>query len=102
MDEVVTGFRVAQGGAAALYHVKPDILVFGKILGGGLPASAVVAPKDIMDHLAPEGKIFQAGTLSGNPLAMIAGKVSVNLCREQGFTHNSQLLSKTFYPLLNT
>ncbi|ROT55975.1 glutamate-1-semialdehyde-2,1-aminomutase [Chlamydia trachomatis] len=96
MDEVVTGFRVAQGGAAALYHVKPDILVFGKILGGGLPASAVVTPKDIMDHLAPEGKIFQAGTLSGNPLAMIAGKVSVNLCREQGFYTQLATIEQNF------
>ncbi|AAF39328.1 glutamate-1-semialdehyde 2,1-aminomutase [Chlamydia muridarum str. Nigg] len=85
MDEVVTGFRVSKGGAAALHPLKPDILVFGKILGGGLPASAVCAPAAIMDYLAPVGKVFQAGTLSGNPLAMSAGKASIALCREKNF-----------------
>ena len=85
MDEVVTGFRVGKGGAAALHQTQPDILVFGKILGGGLPASAVCAPTTIMDYLAPAGPIFQAGTLSGNPLAMTAGKASVYLCRKENF-----------------
>lgn len=72
-DEVMTGFRVARGGAQELYNVKPDITTLGKIIGGGLPVGAYGGRKDIMQHLAPAGPIYQAGTLSGNPLAMAAG-----------------------------
>ncbi|MAH82943.1 MAG: glutamate-1-semialdehyde-2,1-aminomutase [Flavobacteriaceae bacterium] len=72
-DEVMTGFRVAQGGAQELYNVKPDITTLGKVIGGGLPVGAYGGSKKIMDYLAPQGPVYQAGTLSGNPLAMNAG-----------------------------
>lgn len=72
-DEVITGFRVAKGGAQEYYGVKPDLTTLGKIIGGGLPVGAYGGKKEIMMHMAPAGNIYQAGTLSGNPLAMIAG-----------------------------
>ena len=72
-DEVMTGFRLAKGGAQELLGVKADIVTYGKVLGGGLPVGAFAAKKEIMKHLAPEGPVYQAGTLSGNPLAMAAG-----------------------------
>jgi len=72
-DEVMTGFRLAKGGAQELYNIKADIVTFGKVIGGGLPVGAFAARKEIMDHLAPIGPVYQAGTLSGNPLAMAAG-----------------------------
>jgi glutamate-1-semialdehyde 2,1-aminomutase len=72
-DEVITGFRVAYGGCQELYGVKPDLTVLGKIIGGGLPVGAYGGRKEIMDYLAPDGSVYQAGTLSGNPLAVAAG-----------------------------
>jgi len=84
-DEVMTGFRVAQGGAQALYGVRPDITVLGKIIGGGLPVGAFGASAEIMSHLAPEGPVYQAGTLSGNPVAMAAGLAVITALREDGF-----------------
>ncbi len=72
-DEVMTGFRLAKGGAQELLGIKADLVTFGKVLGGGLPVGAFAAKKEIMKHLAPEGPVYQAGTLSGNPLAMAAG-----------------------------
>ena len=72
-DEVMTGFRVARGGAQALYSVTPDLTVLGKVIGGGLPVGAYGGRRDIMEHVAPAGAMYQAGTLSGNPLAMAAG-----------------------------
>lgn len=72
-DEVMTGFRLAKGGAQELLGVKADIVTYGKVLGGGLPVGAFAAKKEFMKHLAPEGPVYQAGTLSGNPLAMAAG-----------------------------
>ena len=72
-DEVITGFRVSSGGAQKLYNIMPDITCLGKIIGGGLPVGAYGGKKDIMSHIAPTGNIYQAGTLSGNPLAMSAG-----------------------------
>ena len=72
-DEVITGFRLAKGGAAEVFHIVPDIWAFGKILGGGLPAAAYASSKQIMSAMAPLGSVYQAGTLSGNPLAMAAG-----------------------------
>lgn len=72
-DEVMTGFRLAAGGAQELYDVKADIVTFGKVIGGGLPVGAFAARHEIMNHLAPMGPVYQAGTLSGNPLAMAAG-----------------------------
>tara|TARA_R110002049_G_scaffold99113_3_gene241661 strand:+ start:2647 stop:3933 length:1287 start_codon:yes stop_codon:yes gene_type:complete len=72
-DEVMTGFRLAKGGAQELFNVKADIVCFGKVIGGGLPVGAFAARNEIMNHLAPIGPVYQAGTLSGNPLAMAAG-----------------------------
>lgn len=72
-DEVMTGFRLAAGGAQELYGIKADIVTFGKVIGGGLPVGAFAAKTEIMDYLAPIGPVYQAGTLSGNPLAMAAG-----------------------------
>jgi glutamate-1-semialdehyde 2,1-aminomutase len=72
-DEVITGFRVARGGAQELYGVAPDLTVLGKIVGGGLPAAAFGGPAELMERLAPVGDVYQAGTLSGNPLATAAG-----------------------------
>jgi glutamate-1-semialdehyde 2,1-aminomutase len=76
-DEVITGFRVAYGGAQALYGVVPDLTCLGKIVGGGLPVGAYGGRADIMQHVAPSGLVYQAGTLSGNPLAMTAGLVTL-------------------------
>ena len=78
-DEVMTGFRVAAGGAQELYGVHPDLTTLGKIIGGGLPVGAYGGKKEIMNLLAPEGPVYQAGTLSGNPLAMSAGLTVLNL-----------------------
>jgi glutamate-1-semialdehyde 2,1-aminomutase len=72
-DEVITGFRLARGGAQEVYGVKPDLTVLGKIIGGGLPVGAFGGRKEIMDQLSPDGPVYQAGTLSGNPIAMAAG-----------------------------
>ena len=72
-DEVMTGFRVAFGGASELYDIKPDLTTLGKIIGGGLPVGAYGGPAKIMDLVAPARPVYQAGTLSGNPLAMAAG-----------------------------
>jgi glutamate-1-semialdehyde 2,1-aminomutase len=72
-DEVITGFRVAGGGAQELYGIEPDLTVLGKILGGGLPAAAFAGPRRLMERVAPAGDVYQAGTLSGNPLAAAAG-----------------------------
>jgi len=76
-DEVISGFRVARGGAAEIYGVRPDLVAFGKILGGGLPCGAFAGPESAMAHLAPTGKAYHAGTLSGNPLAMAAGLATI-------------------------
>jgi glutamate-1-semialdehyde 2,1-aminomutase len=81
-DEVMTGFRLALGGAQSLYGVTPDMTVLGKIIGGGLPAAAYGARNEIMDYVSPAGPVFQAGTLSGNPLAMAAGLATISILRE--------------------
>jgi glutamate-1-semialdehyde 2,1-aminomutase len=81
-DEVMTGFRLARGGAQKLYNVSPDITTLGKIIGGGLPVGAYGASRDIMNHIAPAGSIYQAGTLSGNPLAMTAGLTTLRRLRD--------------------
>ena len=84
-DEVMTGFRVALGGAQALYDVRPDLTTLGKIIGGGMPVGAFGGRRDIMEQLAPLGPIYQAGTLSGNPVAMIAGLTTLELISVPGF-----------------
>jgi glutamate-1-semialdehyde 2,1-aminomutase len=78
-DEVMSGFRVSLGGAQEIYNIKPDITALGKVIGGGLPVGAFGGKKEIMDFLAPEGPVYQAGTLSGNPLAMAAGSTLLKL-----------------------
>jgi len=82
-DEVMTGFRVAFGGAQELYNIKPDLTTMGKIIGGGLPVGAYGGPKEIMDLVAPLGPMYQAGTLSGNPLAMAAGCAMLQQLRDR-------------------
>ncbi len=84
-DEVMTGFRVALGGAQAYYGVKPDLTTLGKIIGGGLPVGAFGGRREIMEHLAPLGPVYQAGTLSGNPLAMAAGLATLENLSTHGF-----------------
>jgi len=84
-DEVMTGFRVALGGAQALYNIKPDMTTLGKVIGGGLPVGAFGGRKDIMQCLAPVGKVYQAGTLSGNPVAVTAGLKTLELIQAPDF-----------------
>lgn len=95
-DEVMTGFRVALGGAQAIYQITPDLTTLGKVIGGGMPVGAVGGRADIMQYLAPEGAVYQAGTLSGNPLAMTAGLATLALVEQTGFYehlhHNAGLL----------
>ena len=83
-DEVITGFRVAYGGAAQRYGVSPDLAVFGKIVGGGMPLAAYVGRREIMQCVAPMGKVYQAGTLSGNPVATAAGLATLRILRAAG------------------
>ncbi len=97
-DEVMTGFRVGLGGAQALYNIKPDLTTLGKVIGGGLPVGACGGRADIMQCLAPLGSVYQAGTLSGNPLAMAAGLATLELvCAPQFYTRlaaTTQLLTQ--------
>jgi glutamate-1-semialdehyde 2,1-aminomutase len=84
-DEVMTGFRVAYGGAQALYGVHPDLTCFGKIIGGGMPVGAYGGKLELMRNVAPQGAIYQAGTLSGNPVAMAAGIATLEQIQQDGF-----------------
>jgi glutamate-1-semialdehyde 2,1-aminomutase len=84
-DEVMTGFRVALGGAQALYGIKPDLTTLGKVIGGGMPVGAFGGRRDIMQCLAPLGPVYQAGTLSGNPVAVAAGLATLKLIQAPGF-----------------
>jgi len=84
-DEVMTGFRVSHGGAQAIYGISPDLTCLGKIIGGGLPVGAYGGRRDIMEHIAPQGPVYQAGTLSGNPLAMAAGIATLTQLNASGF-----------------
>jgi len=84
-DEVMTGFRVAKGGAQALFGIQPDLTTLGKVIGGGMPAAAFGGRADIMSSIAPDGPVYQAGTLSGNPVAMAAGLATLEKIDEPGF-----------------
>jgi glutamate-1-semialdehyde 2,1-aminomutase len=84
-DEVISGFRVGFEGAAGLYDIAPDIITYGKIIGGGMPVGAYAASNEIMAHIAPEGNVYQAGTLSGNPVAMAAGVAQLSTLLTDGF-----------------
>jgi glutamate-1-semialdehyde 2,1-aminomutase len=85
LDEVMTGFRVAKGGAQSLFGIEPDLTTLGKIVGGGMPAAAFGGRADIMSSIAPDGPVYQAGTLSGNPVAMAAGLATLELIDQPGF-----------------
>jgi glutamate-1-semialdehyde 2,1-aminomutase len=95
MDEVMTGFRVHWGGAQVLYNVEPDLTTLGKIIGGGLPVGAYGGRQEIMEMVAPAGPVYQAGTLSGNPLAMTAGIATLTVLKEEGVYE--QLEEKSSY-----
>jgi glutamate-1-semialdehyde 2,1-aminomutase len=84
-DEVMTGFRVALGGAQALYGITPDLSTFGKVIGGGMPVGAFGGKRELMELVAPSGPVYQAGTLSGNPVAMAAGLATLDLVTAPGF-----------------
>ncbi len=84
-DEVMTGFRVALGGAQARFGISPDLTTLGKVIGGGMPVGALGGRRDVMEHLSPSGPVYQAGTLSGNPVAMAAGLATLDLLAEPGF-----------------
>ncbi len=95
-DEVMTGFRLAFGGAQELYQVKADIVCYGKVIGGGMPVGAFAARDEIMNHLAPKGAVYQAGTLSGNPLAMRAGLTTLQIIkRNENFYQNLEKTTET-------
>jgi glutamate-1-semialdehyde 2,1-aminomutase len=87
LDEVMTGFRVHRGGATAMWTLEPDLITFGKVLGGGLPAAAYGGPAELLDLVAPEGPVYQAGTLSGNPLATAAGLATLSLLDDDAYRH---------------
>jgi glutamate-1-semialdehyde 2,1-aminomutase len=93
LDEVMTGFRVAYGGAQQLYGVKPDLTTLGKIIGGGLPVGAYGGRADLMDLVAPAGQVYQAGTLSGNPLAVAAGLKTLEVIQRPGFYERLEAVS---------
>jgi len=94
-DEVISGFRVARGGCAELYGITPDIVTFGKVIGGGMPVGAFGSRREIMQHLAPNGPVYQAGTLSGNPVAMAAGLATLEVLeRDRGWARLEALGQK--------
>src|SRR5699024_5574379 len=95
MDEVMTGFRVHKHSAQGLYNITPDLSTFGKVIGGGMPVGAFGGKQEIMDHLSPNGAVYQAGTLSGNPVAMAAGLKTLELVSKEGFY--DELKAKTDY-----
>jgi glutamate-1-semialdehyde 2,1-aminomutase len=82
-DEVISGFRLGPGGAAAHYGIKPDLATFGKVIGGGMPVGGFAGPRKLMKHLSPEGGVYQAGTLSGNPVAMTAGLTTLRVLQKE-------------------
>lgn len=101
-DEVISGFRVAFSGAAEYYDIKPDIVTYGKIIGGGLPVGAYGASEEIMSCVSPDGPVYQAGTLSGNPVAMAAGIAQLSECSKEGFYEDLEKRTKSFVDIINT
>lgn len=100
-DEVISGFRVGFEGAAGLYNIQPDIITFGKIIGGGLPVGAYGASAEIMSSVSPEGPVYQAGTLSGNPVAMSAGVAQLSECLKPGFYESLNEKTAKFVKQIN-
>jgi glutamate-1-semialdehyde 2,1-aminomutase len=94
IDEVMTGFRVGYGGACGLYGIRPDLVTFGKVIGAGLPVGAFGGRADVMDKVAPAGPIYQAGTLSGNPMAMAAGYASLKLMTPAAYARLEEMGAK--------
>jgi len=94
-DEVMTGFRVGLHGAQGLYRIKPDLTTLGKVVGGGMPVGAFGGRADIMDRITPDGPVFHAGTLSGNPVAMAAGLATLKACMQPGFYEGLEKKAKT-------
>ena len=94
LDEVITGLRVGPGGAAVLLGIEPDLVTYGKIVGGGMPVGAYAGPRRIMRHVAPEGPVYQAGTLSGNPVAMAAGLATLEKTARPGFYEELDTLTE--------
>ena len=105
-DEVMSGFRVSLGGAQEIFGITPDITALGKVIGGGLPVGAFGGKKEIMDYLAPEGPVYQAGTLSGNPLAMAAGSTLLNLLIENNpykkLEERTKLMLEGMYEIMSS
>lgn len=99
-DEVISGFRVAFEGASGYYGIKPDVLAFGKIIGGGFPVGAYASSAEVMNNIAPEGAVYQAGTLSGNPVAMAAGIAQLNECLKPGFYETLETKTASFVSLV--
>lgn len=95
-DEVISGFRVGIEGAAGLYGIQPDIITYGKIIGGGMPVGAYGASSEYMSHISPEGPVYQAGTLSANPVAMAAGLATLKILLEDGFYKDLENKTKRF------
>lgn len=100
-DEVISGFRVGFEGAAGYYNIQPDIITYGKIIGGGMPVGAYGASRKLMSNIAPEGNVYQAGTLSGNPVAMSAGIAQLRACLKPGFYDDLAQRTKAFTSQLN-
>jgi glutamate-1-semialdehyde 2,1-aminomutase len=100
-DEVISGFRVGFTGAAGYYGIQPDLIAFGKIIGGGMPVGAYAASSKVMGHVAPEGPVYQAGTLSGNPVAMAAGASTLKECLKTGFYEALEEKTAGFVDRLN-
>jgi glutamate-1-semialdehyde 2,1-aminomutase len=100
-DEVISGFRVAFGGAAEVYGITPDIVTYGKIIGGGLPVGAYGAKNEIMSFVSPDGPVYQAGTLSGNPVAMSAGIAQLTVCNQPGFYEDQEARTRIMVNAIN-
>src|SRR5690606_12089060 len=95
-DEVITGFRLGFEGAAAHYNIQPDIITYGKIIGGGMPVGAYGSSKELMACISPDGNVYQAGTLSGNPVAMSAGIAALGILSQPDFYKNLAQVTEKF------